>query len=731
MNESITISGKIKSVLFRSPSNSFSVLRFRLYELNEKNIIVTGYLPELPHDVLLELTGNYVEHPRFGMQFSILSYRRLLPTDKDNIIRYLSSPQFMGIGRKLAEKIVNELGDDALYQIQKDPDILLERFRLSKAKQKAIVDVLCVQDDLEAAVQFLSMHGLGIRNIMKIDKKYGKDSLAIISENPYCLIDDIDGIGFSTADKLALSMGFSEQNPLRKQAAMISAAMQLCMNSGDTYTSETALCDYGARYFSDWMDDVESVIQELIIQEKLILVNQRIYHPSQFHSEQSIASFFRVFPLRDFDYSVIDVDDSLSAFEHSIGIQYDSIQKEAITRFFTESTMILTGGPGTGKTTIVRGIVAVLKQCYPHYSVVCCAPTGRAAKRLKELTFAEATTIHSMLKWDLESNTFGVNKEEPLLADVLIIDEFSMVDNWLMAKLVEASLHVRKILFIGDEDQLPSVGPGSVLRDLIESKRFSTIRLATIYRQKEGSDVINLAHHVKEGEFDSQLCRNDVRFIESKPLLVKDLILKIVHEALLKGYQLIDIQVLAAKYNGPAGIDTLNHSLQKLCNPSATSKRELTIGYRLFREGDKILQLKNQPDYHVYNGDIGILVEIIFTYEDEKRQNRIIVDFDGIFVEYTSETFMNISHAYCISVHKSQGSEYPIVILPAILEYGNMLQRRLIYTGITRASRSLVLIGQEAAFKKAMKTLDHHVRKTTLTDQLKQVDKLNSSDQHS
>jgi exodeoxyribonuclease V alpha subunit len=337
---------------------------------------------------------------------------------------------------------------------------------------------------------------------------------------------------------------------------------------------------------------------------------------------------------------------------------------------------------------------------------------------MKEVTGNFATTIHALLKWNLETNTFGKNAVDPLLADVLIIDEFSMVDGWLMAQLALASGYVRKILFIGDEDQLPSVACGSVLRDLIASKRFKTVRLQHIYRQKEGSDVIQLAQHIKAGHFDESMCKNDVRFFGAKPYDVKDLILRIVDEAMMKGYRIQDIQVLAAKYSGPAGIDALNHALQKLCNPSEKRKRELQVGYRLYREGDKILQLKNQPTDDVYNGDIGILVEIVYASEDENNQNRMIVDFDGIIVEYSPEWFINITHAYCISVHKAQGSEYPIVIMAAIMEYGQMLQRRLMYTGITRASRSLILVGQKTAFEKAVSTVDKDTRKTFLTQRL-------------
>jgi exodeoxyribonuclease V alpha subunit len=322
------------------------------------------------------------------------------------------------------------------------------------------------------------------------------------------------------------------------------------------------------------------------------------------------------------------------------------------------------------------------------------------------------------LKWDLETNTFGVTKEEPLQADLLIIDEFSMVDSWLFSNLLNASEHVKKICIIGDEDQLPSVGPGSVLRDLIDSACFPLIRLNHIYRQKEGSDVIQLAHEIREGNVDFSTLKHDVRFFECPRTDIKDNVLSIVRNALDKGYVLNDIQVLSPMYNGAAGIDVLNNALQQCFNPPSRTKKEYRSGYQIFREGDKILQLKNQPDDDVYNGDIGYLEEIEDASESETHETTLAVNFDGIIVYYTPETVINITLAYCISVHKSQGSEYPIVILPFTSQQTIMLQRKLIYTGITRARQSLILLGEITAFQKGIETLERHPRNTTLKKRL-------------
>ena len=408
----------------------------------------------------------------------------------------------------------------------------------------------------------------------------------------------------------------------------------------------------------------------------------------------------------------------LTLFQTSLAIEYDKKQIDAINSFLDYDLSILTGGPGTGKTTVVRGMVNLFRELYPNHQIACCAPTGRAAKRLAELTKVECQTIHSLLKWDLESNTFGMNEENPLNVDCLIIDEFSMVDAFLFAALCKASSNVKKIVIIGDEDQLPSVGPGCVLKDLIDSELFPVTRLKTIFRQKEGSDVTALAHAIQKRDVDALKFSGDVAFFECSQYDVKDLCIKIVQSALDKGYNLSDIQLLACKYSGVAGIDRLNSALQECFNPHDPSLNQWKSGHRIFRENDKILQLKNQVDDGVYNGDIGLLVEVIPASEDFNSQSRLIVDFDGVFAEYTSENLNNITHAYCISVHKSQGSEYPIVILPIVNEATFMLQRRLIYTAVSRAKKSLVLLGNKELFVKAVLKEEKQLRCTTLKQRM-------------
>lgn len=716
MSETVKIKGKFFHIIYQQPNNHFTVARFKLYDIEEKNIIVTGYLDEISFDILYALGGKYLEHPKYGMQFMIEYCEKVLPTDTESIISYLSSPLFPGIGKKYAEMIILTLGQNALLRIKDDPSLINTIPKINAKKKQSLLDGICNQDDLQQAIQFFSTHGLGIRNIMRLDRIYGKDALMMIKENPYRLVEEVDGIGFKTADKLALSMGFPLDHPQRIIAAVLSLILERCISNGDSYVLYDELEDIISKKTNDYDIDLLTVLDELAKRRQIVIEDDRIYHYTQYDAEMYISDYLTTD--RSGLYETIAqevVIEHLEQFQNEIGIVYDQKQIDAIMMFFKEDVMILTGGPGTGKTTVVRAMVELFKRLNPYMSIAVCAPTGRAAKRLSELTDVSATTIHRLLQWDLETNSFGVNENNPLTKDLVIIDEFSMVDQWLFYNLLKAGVNIKKMLIIGDEDQLPSVGIGCVLKDIIDSSIFPLIRLSKIFRQVEGSDVIKLAHEVKNGECSTLDEGKDVKFFIADQYQTKAIIIDLIQEALKRGYQLSDIQVLAPKYSGVCGIDALNNALQKTFNPKDDRKRELQVGYRVYRENDKILQLKNQPDDDVYNGDIGVLIEIIYANETDVKQNTLIIDFDGIFVSYTPDSFINITHAYCVSIHKAQGSEYPIVIIPVLQQDIRMLSRRLLYTGITRASKSLILIGDKEIFKKGINTIKRYLRSTTLT----------------
>lgn len=720
MEENILfIEGTFKIIIYQG-SNNYTVAKFQTNDKEEKTLTVTGYLGEVLEDTPYRLFGEYKEHPRYGMQFNISSYERILPSDHDSLIRYFSSSIFPGVGKKAATLLVEALGSEAIHIIKEDPSVL---YQIPALKEKQIVSIqegLSSDISLDESIVFLTQHGMSLKNILKVESVYGDKAISIIKENPYQMIIDIDGIGFKTADKIAKNLGFDEDHPNRMKAAIVAMLNEYVMASGDSFCKKESLLALMKKYYPFFdVSLLEDYIADLI-KERLIYIENDMYYPiAQYDAEKGIARFLSQFPYIEQDEcSIEEVTSLLFSLEEHFAITYEDKQKEAILSFFKNPFSIITGGPGTGKTTIVRAIIALYKQIYPSNKIALCAPTGRAAKRLAEVAQVDTCTIHSLLKWDLESNTFGVNEEDPLDCDVLIVDEFSMVDAWLFYNLLKASHYVGRILLIGDEDQLPSVGPGFVLKDIIASNCFPFTSLSKIFRQSEGSDVVKLAMEIKQGKSDILEYASDVKLFPCLNYQIKDQILKIVQNAFDKGYDESDIQVLAPMYNGVAGIDALNKALQDLCNPYDPTKNELVLGYRIFREGDKVLQLKNQPDDNIYNGDIGKIIEIVYEKDDYAKKNRIIVDFDGNIVEYIPENFSLITHAYCISVHKAQGSEYPIVVFPIIKDYAYMLERRLIYTAISRAKKSLVLLGDKNALDAGINREERRPRNTLLKDRI-------------
>ena len=714
--ELVKINAKVVHVVYHNEDNFYTVLRLKLNDENEKSLTATGFIQNIEPDILYNFYGQYVEHAKYGMQFNIQSYEKPLPSEREGIIRYLSGIQFPGVGQKTAKKIVEYLGDDCLSMIRNDLSVL-DELNLSQKIIDSIKDGLAQEDSsMEELIQFLNVHGIGIRNIIRLNKAYGKEALEKLKENPYRVIEECDGFGFLTADKIAKSIGVEDDDPRRMYAYLISLCMNMCMKTGDSFVKTEALQE---QYEKAGFTSFEELLQKALFNRQLVKEDNRIYPITQYQSEEGISDFLVHFPY----YEIQKVDKELLSnyleeLQQDFAITYDETQKEAIFDFFDHPFSIITGGPGTGKTTVVKAIVTVFKMLYPTSEIICSAPTGRASKRLSELTDCASKTIHSLLEWDLETNTFGKNEKEPVLADLLIIDEFSMVDNWLFYNLLLASKRIKKICIIGDENQLPSVSPGCVLRELIESQLFPVIRLNHIYRQKDGSDVIQLAHDIQTSIPNFDDYHDDIAFFECSAEDIKNKIVFIVKDALDKNYSLSDIQVLSPIYSGPVGIDILNKTLQETFNPKDTFKREIKTGYMTFREGDKILQLKNQPDDDVYNGDIGTLVEIESSEENENGKTTLYVQFDETFVSYTLDNISNITLAYCISIHKSQGSEYPIVIMPIVNSHYHMLQRKLIYTGVTRARQSLILLGSKNAFIKGIETEERHERESSLKEKL-------------
>lgn len=709
--------GRVKAVIFHNEENLYSVIKIKLNEeTDNKYLTLTGNFPLPNENIDYIYKGEYIKHPRFGVQFSVSEYREVLPNSRESIIKYLSGPLFPKVGVRTATKLYNQFGDNLIETIKENNDIL--NGLVSEEQKKTIVERLGSNTYFDEAIKLFVTQGLSIKMLLKIQSVYKEKMIEIIKDNPYKLIEDIDGIGFKTADELALKLGVNMHDERRIKACLLYCCANICYEESDTYTDEEKII----KTFNKIISDVDKLslkyfIDVLISEGKLYREDEKIFTMSQYLAEKEnsriLSKFIKRIITSADDETILNV---INDIEKKLDIVYDEDQKKAIINCLNSGLSIITGGPGTGKTTIVKAIINVYKQLIENSEIYVCAPTGRASKRLTEVTGVKATTIHSLLKWDLHSNVFSINENNPLQGHLLIVDEFSMVDNYLLHQLLRASENLAQIIFIGDEDQLPSVGPGNVLRDLIDSNLVNTIKLNKIYRQSEMSNIISLAHHIKNNETVIDDFNNDVTFYSVRDDKIKDIVLEYVKKANNNGYESEDIQVLAPMYQGINGIDNFNDMLQEYFNPYNEFKNELRVGRVVYRESDKILQLKNQNEDNVYNGDIGTLVEV--EKGNGLSNSKLYIDYDDNIVEYTHKDFVNITHAYCISIHKSQGSEYPLIIMPVSFAYKRMLVKNLLYTGITRAKQKLVIIGDYNAFLYGINNTNYKIRKTTLKEKL-------------
>lgn len=716
MNQQVIVGYFIKTV-YHNYQSGYTVARFLLKDALDSEIVVVGVTPKIIDELAYELTGEYFEHPKFGWQFQITGINPYLVSEKSAIISFLSSAFFIGIGTVVAGRIYDHFGSETLTILQADVNQIETVSGLSNKQKQAVIAGLNKTNDLLEAYELFSLLGLNPQLIYIITKIFGQAASEIIKENPYRLAFEVEGIGFKTADKIAMKLNFPLDHPYRLEAALTSLALELCFRSGNTFINEKQLEGAFHAEFPEF--DFAYYLASVLKQGLLVMEEDRIFHQSQYQAEITISRFFQGFPFSPLAAVKLDeLTKQIDALSEKYNISYDQSQKQALSTLFLKDVMIVTGGPGTGKTTMVKAMVNLFQMLYPTESVVLCAPTGRAAKRLTELTAAPASTIHSLLGFDLETNRFRKNETDPLAISLLIIDEFSMVDNWLFASLLKACSQVKKIVIIGDDNQLPSVLPGNVLSDLILAQLFPVIRLTTIYRQKKGSGVIELAHQIKNGQVADLSTFSDVKFYTVEYHELKQQLTQVVKEIFTLGYNLDEFIVLAPRYHYNLGIDDLNVLLQNVCNPASAAKQELNYGLRVFREQDKVMQLKNQPDDDIYNGDIGFIVEINNLGTTEVN---LIVDFDGNFVSYTPENLANLTHAYCVSIHKAQGSEYPIVIMPIIKAHLFMLNRQLLYTGVSRAKQELILLGNPAIFYHAAAKAVRQTRQSGLISRLQAV----------
>ncbi|MCM3725238.1 ATP-dependent RecD-like DNA helicase [Neobacillus cucumis] len=742
------VKGRPIVTIFHNEQNLYTVLRIRVDETNDqyddKEAVITGYFPKIHEQETYVFFGEFKEHPKFGLQFHTNHFRKDMPQTKQGVIAYLSGDMFKGIGKKTAENIVETLGENAISKILNQPSLLDSIPKLPPEKAKMLYDTLMEHQGLEQVMVALNQYGFGPQISMRIYQAYKDETLSIIQKNPYQLVEDIEGIGFGRADELGYQLGISGNHPDRIKAACLYTLENESMQTGHVFLHAEDLLEQVKLLLEEnkrdqiEFTDISSELIKLEEEGKIIGEEKRIYLPSLFFAEKGlVTSINRILQQTEYSEQFPESEFllALGGLEERLGVQYAPSQREAIQNALMSPMLILTGGPGTGKTTVIKGIVELYGELHgcslepkdyfkkeEPFPILLAAPTGRAAKRMTESTGLPAVTIHRLLGFN---GTEGFDRDEtsPLEGKILIVDETSMLDIWLANQLFKALPEHIQVIMVGDEDQLPSVGPGQVLKDLLKSERIPTVRLTDIYRQAEGSSIIELAHDIKKGYLPPNVTAKqaDRSFIKCSTAQVAQVIEKVALNAKNKGYTARDIQVLAPMYRGPAGIDRLNVLLQEIFNPNPDGKRkEIVFGDVKYRIGDKVLQLVNQPDSNVFNGDIGEIISIIYAKENTEKQDMIYISFEGNEVEYTRQDLNQITHAYCCSVHKSQGSEFPIVILPITRSYYRMLQRNLIYTAITRSKQSLIICGEEDALRMGIERADELQRQTTLCQKLQE-----------
>lgn len=717
------IKGNYKRCLFQG-DNGYVVGLFKIKEADSENVDLvgetvpfTGYFHELNDNDTYILYGKFIIHSKYGEQFSVESYDRCMPEENDAIIEFLSSGLFKGIGEAKAKKIVDFLGKDTLNIILENPDKLI----LIPSITKKNIDVLhSVLEEYQASykiVLVLNDLGFATKDSMIIYNKYKNRTLDVIDENIYKLYEDIKDITFKKIDSIALKSDYAIDDERRLKAAIIYVIDEVCYTLGHSYLHIDEIYGYVNRCLMTTISKEAFVnsLNSLILDLRVIKENEKYYLKEMFEDETLIVNRVKyLMSMKDDTFKKIDL--VINELEEYQKIKYNDDQLKAIKDALIKHFLVITGGPGTGKTTIVKAIVDLYKELNDvgydklNEKIALLAPTGRASKRLSETTHLPAYTIHRFLKWNKEMDRFQVNEYNKSDVEFVIIDEGSMVDVNLFASLLRGLRSDTKIVIVGDYNQLPSVGPGQVLKDLIESDKINLIKLNYLYRQSSDSNIINLAYDINSGvvNLDDFKKGNDLILKEASSADVIEQIKKICNSYKKMDYK--DFQILVPMYKTLNGIDGINKIAQDIFNPKSKLKKEIKVGDVIYREEDKILQLSNMPEENIFNGDIGIIDSI-----DKKE---IVINFDDNYVRFTPANFNKFKHGYAISIHKSQGSEFKTVVIPVVKEYNKMLYRKLYYTGVTRAKKELYIVGDINALKRAAANNDSDIRRTTIKEKL-------------
>ena len=698
----------IERITFQNPENGYSVLQASIKGFREEQTIV-GTFHEVTVGAVLTVEGDWRVDKRYGRQFAAESWTEEMPADIIGIEKYLGSGLVKGIGPKFAKLIVSHFGLETFEVIDTDIDRLLDVPGIGKGRVAKIKESWEKQKDVKDIMVFLQGHGVSSTYAVKIYKQYGKDSIEKVQDNPYCLADDIWGIGFKTADGIAEKLGY-EKNDLKRCRSGILYTLSKLSEDGHVYSEREQLVNSAKELLQADEEHIVQAIDQMIEAEDLILDDEAIFLPPFYYAEVGVANKIKRL-LEDSSSTLFDGTLNIEEIVKQTSIQYDDIQIAAIGQAVKSKFMVLTGGPGTGKTTTTLGIIAALESL--GQSILLAAPTGRAAKRMSEATGKEAKTIHRLLEFN-PAEGYGRNDENPLEGDVLIVDESSMIDIILMNSLLKAVPSQMKVILVGDIDQLPSVGAGNVLRDIIDSDVVPVVRLTRIFRQAQSSRIITNAHKINQGVFPDISNGKDADFFfikQEDPELAAKEIVNIVKNRIPKAYHYStnDIQVLAPMQRSVVGATNLNIILQEAINPEGDS---LSRGGFKYRKGDRIMQIRNNYDKEVFNGDIGYVKEV------NLEERTLTVIYEGRPVEYEDSELDELTLAYATTIHKSQGSEYPVVVIPLLMTHFVMLQRNLIYTGITRAKKICIIVGTTKALAYSVHNMVVLKRNTKLKERL-------------
>lgn len=698
----------VERITYQNPENGYSVMKVKVKGYNDL-VTLVGNLLEVPAGSVLQCEGDWKVDKRYGSQFVCQTWEEVMPATVYGIEKYLGSGLVKGIGPKFAQLIVKQFGLDTIDIIETDIERLYEVPGIGKRRVEKIRESWDKQKDIKNVMLFLQSYGVSTAYAAKIYRQYGKESIDRVKENPYRLADDIWGIGFKTADGIAAKMGYEKDDLRRCQSGIIYTLNQLA-NEGHVYAEEEQLVKAAIELLEADESPIREALRNMLLTDDLKQEDEAIYLPPFYYAEAGTANRLLAL-LRTTDEGLFTQTVDVPSLSKETGIDYDDVQLQAIEEAVRSKVMVLTGGPGTGKTTTTQGIIAALK--HMGLRILLAAPTGRAAKRMSEATGMEAKTIHRMLEFNPKDG-YKRNEENPLEGDALIVDECSMIDIVLMNSLMKAIPSSMRVVFVGDIDQLPSVGAGNVLRDLIESDIIPVIRLTRIFRQAQSSRIVMSAHAINQGQFPdtSNGQQTDFFFIQQEdPETVAQEIVNLVKNRLPKAYhqKVSNIQVLTPMQRGVVGAAQLNLALQQALNPSQVA---LNRGGYSFRQGDRVMQLRNNYDKEVFNGDLGYVESV------DVEERTLWVNFDERLVEYEVSELDELTLAYATTIHKSQGSEYPLVVMPVLMTHYVMLQRNLIYTGITRAKKICILIGTKKALWYAIRNMSVLKRNTRLKERL-------------